>query len=387
MDCVGRSVQSVVRLSRRFLFGLCIIWLAIGTSKAFAERLSFRSYGAADGLTSLGNTCNALAGPGYLLICSEHGVFFYDGRLFHNLGAAQGLVDGGFADDIALTTDGRVAVRFPDKLFVSDRAVSLSHSPSSLTFQAVDVGATRLFSNFTDQMVGAGNGLVLIAGRETMQVVQTPGAAARLKPIDYDPVERTMLANPAAIFEADGHLWETFDDGRICSADPAFVRCYSPPPGPATERWHDIVKGDGDSILARSDGSIATIEPATGSFRIEHLPDQGGPYEGYAHVLGLFHTPSGELITQSAHGLIIRKPSGWVELSRGDGIPAGTITSVVVDRSGQLWLQVFGRGLFRGLNYGHWEAFQQVDGLSVGSAWAAIRAGGSLWVATDNGRR
>jgi diguanylate cyclase (GGDEF)-like protein len=385
MDCAGTSAQSFVQTLRRILPSLLIIWVTLAGGKAGAERLSFRSYGAADGLTSLGNTCNALAGPGYLLICSEHGVFFYDGRLFHNLGASQGLADGGFADDIALTQDGRVAVRFPDKLFVSDGPVSRSRSPSSLTFRPVDLGTTKLFSNFTHQMVPVRNGLALITGRDTVRIDLSPGAAARVAPIDYDPAERAMLAGAAAIFQVDQHLWETFEDGRICSADPGLVRCYAPSQGPARERWHDIVKGAGDSILARSDDSIATIEPRDGSVRIEHLPDQGGPYDGYAHALGLFRTPGGALITQSAHGLLIGKGLGWIALSGKDGIPAGTITSIVVDRSGQLWLQVFGRGLFRGLNYGHWEGFQQEDGLSVGAAWAAVRAGGSLWVATDTG--
>ena len=352
---------------------------------AFAEHLSFQSYGAAEGLTNLGNSCSALAGPGYLLVCSEHGVFFYDGRLFHNLGPAQGLADGGLADDIELTGNGRVAVGFPDKVFVSDGLLSPNRSPSSLTFRPVDLEPAKLLANRNHQMVGIGKDLALITDRGTLRITLDPEAAARAVPIDYDPVEAKMLAGATAIFQVNQHLWETFRDGRICSADPAFVRCYSPPQTSTGERWHDVVEGDGDSILARSDDDIETIEPRTGSVTIEHIPDQGGPYVGYTQTLGLFRTPSGELATQSAHGLVIRKPLGWVELNGANGIPAGTITSMIVDRSGQLWLEVFGRGLFRGLNYGHWENLQESDGLSAGSAWTATRNGGSLWVATDTG--
>ena len=385
MDCAGTPAQSTLRISKRILQALLIIWIVLACTSASAEHLSFRSYGAADGLTSLGNSCSALAGPGYLLVCSEHGVFFYDGRLFHNLGPGQGLADGGLANDVVLTGDGRIAVSFPDKIFVSDGLSSPNRSPSSLTFRPVDLGPARLISNRIHQLVGLRDRLVVITDRGTLRIDPDPGGAPRTAPIDYDPVEAKMLAEPTGIFQIEQHLWETFEDGRVCSADPAFVRCYSPPQTSTGERWHDVVKGDGDSILARSDSEIETIEPRTGSVTIERLPDQGGPYVGYTQALGLFRTPSGELVTQSAHGLVIRKPSGWVELDAADGIPAGTITSVIVDRSGQLWLQVFGRGLFRGLNYGHWENLQESDGLSAGSAWTATRTGDSLWVATDTG--
>ncbi len=355
--------------------------------KAWSERLFFRSYGAAEGLTDLAGVCMAQVGSGYLLVCSEHGVFAYDGRVFRNLGVAQGLRDGGIVDDLALTSDGRLAVRYPDQLYVSEQAATLERPPSSLTFRAVDPHGMLFFNDHVRQLASTSEGLVLIAGRRAVRVEAAIGARPFLAPFAYDARERTELEGPTALFSVRGKLWETFGDGRVCSADPGYVRCFGPRQGLLSGPWNDIVEGAGGTILARSSGFLATVDPMSGSVTEEALPDQGGPYRSWDMMLGLFHTPAGELVTQSADGLIVRKRSGgWVALNAQDGVPAGIVASVVNDSSGQLWVQVYGRGLFRGLGYGHWEGLQENDGLSAGIPWQAVRtAGGSLWVSTDSG--
>ena len=55
---------------------------------------------------------------GFILVCTEHGVFSYDGRRFLNLGVEQGLRQGGVVYAIALTADGRIAVGYADEVLV-----------------------------------------------------------------------------------------------------------------------------------------------------------------------------------------------------------------------------------------------------------------------------
>ena len=352
---------------------------------AQAERLFFRSYGASEGLTSLGGTCLSQVGPGYLLVCSEHGVFSYDGRTFTNLGSAQGLIEGGVVYDLATTTSGRIAVRFPDRLFVSDGPVTSGRPPASMSFSQVDLRGASVFDEYPKQMASFADGLAMIIGRRTMRItLRSSGGVA--EPMSYNATEQAALDSPIAVFSIGGHLWETFKDGRMCSADPGSVRCYGPPKELVGGPWQALIAGPDGSVLARSEGFLATLDTRSGSLRVEALPDQGGEYESYPRSLGLFHSPAGEVVTQSAHGLIIREASGWSRLGADDSVPSGMITSVLADRSGQLWIQVFGRGLFRGLGYGQWEALQQEDGLSEGVAWQTVRtANGSLWVSTDTG--
>ena len=103
-------------------------------------------------------------------------------------------------------------------------------------------------------------------------------------------------------------------------------------------------------------------------------------------MLRVSRMPTGDLVTQTANGLMIRTGAGWRELTAADGVPDDTITAMLVDAEGQLWLKIFGDGLFRGLGIGRWEALQHDAGLSKGSAWQIVGASRrSLWVSTDTG--
>ena len=209
-----------------------------------------------------------------------------------------------------------------------------------------------------------------------------PTGEATLRTLDLSDADEAALAGPSALFAAAGGLWETFDDGRICSARP--VRCFGARQGLSKDLWFDVASGANGTVLARSAGSLATINPQTGSVAEEALPFQGGPYVEFPALLGVFRTPTGLLLTQSAHGLIERDPEGWRELRTSDGVPDGPIAASLVDADGQLWIDVYGGGAFRALDFGLWENFGQEDGLSKGDAWQVVGSErSSLWVSTD----
>ncbi len=383
MDCSVRRRRPAKWLK----FLLAILASTVTQLHAHAERFSFRGYGASEGLTNLAGACLTSDRPGHILVCSEHGVFGYDGRQFVNLGPSQGLRDGGVPYDLTETAGGRIAVRYVDKLFVSDTPASEA-SPASLSFRPVDGGAAGAFYRENRfQVAPWRRGLAIVVGRETMQVViPASGPSPSFQTMGYGAGEQAVLARPSAVFSVHGALWETFEDGRVCSADPGSVRCFGRTQGLTLGPWRQLVAGSGGTVLARSVEAMATIDPKSGRVTEERLPDQGGPYRNYAQNLGLFRTPSGELFTQSVAGVIVRKPAGWTEFTAQDGVPAGIIVDALTGRNGQLWLQLLGHGLYAGLGYGHWEALQKSDGLSGELAWQAVRApGGSLWVSTDTG--
>ena len=68
---IGTTLRVLVGSSSSIVLALFLI---LHPGRSVAERLSFRAYGASEGLESLGGTCLTQAGPGYLLVCSEHGV-------------------------------------------------------------------------------------------------------------------------------------------------------------------------------------------------------------------------------------------------------------------------------------------------------------------------
>ncbi len=385
--------RSIERLSTtRDVLRIASLILALMTmvvaTKADASRLAFRSFGNSEGLTSLSGACLAQDQVGYVLVCSEHGLFVYDGRRFINLGPAQGLREGGIVYDLAVTDTGMVAVRYADQLLVDDRHVSVARSPSAMSFHSVSVSKeTSFYRERGFQLAPWRGGFAVISEHRTMHIVRSPAGSKRvLAPIPFSPAEQAVLDEPYSIFSVRDRLWETFADGRICSAEPGAVRCFGASEGLHGGPWKYVTAGPDGTVIARSVGSFATIDIRRGTVAEEVLPDQGGQYESYTAVLMLFQTPDGKIATQSSDGLIVRDSSHWRRLTIGDGIPSGVITGALPDRGGELWLQVHGNGLARGIGYGHWEAIQKANGLSNPVAWETARSGsGPMWVSTDTG--
>ena len=323
---------------------------------------------------------------GYMLVCTEHGVFAYDGRRFVNLGTTQGLRQGGFVYNIALTSSGRVAVGFADEVLISDTPSDPARPPSSLTFHAAEHPGVTFFDQRVHRLASWHDGLVLLAGASTEKIVVPDNGTPRMEAMGYDLEEEATLKNARSVFSIKDQLWETFDDGRLCLADPGSVRCYGPADGLHGGPWHYMTAGQNGTILARSQAGVASLDAHSGRWTVIALPDQGGRYDDYGPYLGLFTSPDGRLITQAEHGLAVLGENGWHSLTVDDGAPPGIITSAMTDANGQFWFHVFGRGLVQWVGYGHWESVQKAEGLSDGIPWVTARLpGGSLWVTTDTG--
>lgn len=382
-----RIVFSRRRLkTMRRLFSLVLgVWL-LGSEYAYCGRSTFRLYNADQGLVSLGGTCMLQDHAGHILVCTEQGVFTYDGRRFVNLGADQGLRDGGFIYGMALTANGRIAVGYDGEIRISDRPSDPFHPPRSLRFQRLLHPNVPFSSTQPNRFASWQDGLALLAGDETIQVVLPKHGSPYVKKMGYDLAEEKLLQAASSVFAVRGQLWEAFHDGRLCLADPGAVRCYGDADGLRSGPWLDVVAGPGTTVMARSATSVGTFDPRSGRWTTIALPDQGDRYANFANTLGLFKDPAGHLVTQADHGLAILRDGVWKAMSIADGAPTGTIVSAMTDATGQFWLQAVGLGVIRWIGYGQWEAVDQAAGLSDGFAWRTVRlSDGSMWVSTDTG--
>ena len=323
---------------------------------------------------------------GHILVCTEQGVFAYDGRRFVNLGPKQGLRDGEFVEGLALTTNGRIAVEYADEVRISDRPTDAIHPPSSLWFTPVRHPGISFTSDRPHRIAPWQDGLVLLAGGFTLRIVIPAQAPPYVESMGYDPQEAAILSDAAAVFSIQGHIWEAFADGRVCKADPGEVGCYGPDDGLTGGQVFDVIAGTGKSVVARSAASVSTLAPASGRWATVTLPDQGNRYLNFLSWLGLYRDPDGYLVTQSDHGLAVLHDGVWKAVTVADGAPSGTIVSGMTDATGQFWLQAIGVGLIRWVGYGHWQAIDTSDGLPEGLTWqTAGLPGGPIWVATDGG--
>ena len=353
--------------------------------QARADASTFRTYDRSHGLSNLDGACLVQDHAGFMLVCSQHGVFAYDGRTFVNIGDSQGLRDGSEAFDITLTTSGRIAVLFSDEVYVSDQPSDASHPPGMLSFHPVPHPGVTFYSATSRRMVSWGQGLAFVGGGLPLGIAVPESGPPRVETIGYDRAERRLLDGADHLFSVRDGLWATFADGRICQANPNAVRCYGVADGLNGEEWVALVEGPGDRVTARSASSVASFDATARRWSVTALPDQDGRYGNYTGWLGLFTAPDGSLFTQAEHGLAVLRPGGWRVVTADPGAPAGIITSALTDATGQLWFQVFGAGLVRQVGYGRWETVHKAK-LSDAIPWRSIRTqDGSLWVTTDAG--
>jgi len=355
---------------------------------ARAQHLSFRYYSQHDGLTNLGVNCLHQDPAGYIAACTEHGVYVYDGRRFVNLGRSQGLPEGGIVYDIAFGRQGRMFVRYVDRLFVSRQPVSVSHPPQSLAFRmaASDIG--DFYEPTVNGMAAWGQGVALVAnGRLAVLDPGGPGDTPRIRPLAPDAGSPgTGPARMVSVVNAGDLLWTHLSDGRLCSFGDHPGQCYGPADGLPASAWRSVVAGPGGVFYARSPTLFATMDPSARRASTEMLPFQGGRYVDYEPFMQLARSPTGGLVTQSVDGMIVRDGATWKHLPTPSGIPEVPLSGFLFDRQGNLWFASLGRGIFRAVGYGRWENRDKSDGLSDNIVWQITRQpGGPLWVATDSG--
>ena len=360
----------------------------VGTwSPVAAQQLAFRTYNQADGLMNAWASCLHQDISGFILACTEHGLFVYDGRRFFNLGPQQGLPDGGFIHALAFDRKNRIILRYSHSIFIASEAISNLTSLANLRFQraqfasVVDDDERGQIVPWRDGAIFAAQGRLLFA--HTIDVSSRPVIERvdnRFQGLDVPLQDATPLASQGAT------IWVAQSNGEICGLTDLIKSCFGPREGLSKDNWAAFLVTRSGHVLARSANHLAEIDPISGKVAVHSFPNQGGRYANYPHRLFLAETASGQLVTQSSDGLMIREGSDWRMLTTNNGLPTVPILSVLFDHEGNLWLGVLGKGVLRALGYGLWENLDHHDGLSNDVLWQMTRQpNGPLWIATDEG--
>ena len=369
-------------LSARYRLGLAFLLSLSGWSfidkRAQAQQLAFQSYGKAEGLTNAWFSCLRQDRSGYMFACTEHGLYAYDGVRFINLGPKQGLPDGGIASGLTFDAAGRLIVRYPHRIFVSSGPIERHTPPAALIFR----GARSVVGSIPDDSVGEmvpwAGGAVFAGGGHLYRVrTDTRDGQPLVEFADgFLRQPGLPLQDPSPLAAGGSILWAVRSDGSICGLGTASSRCFGPSEGLPSDNWVALILTKDGHVMARSALRLAEIDPRTDHVAVSPLPDQGGRYANYPKTLLLALTPSGQLLTQSATGLMIRGPSGWKILATENGLPPVPILRLMFDREGDLWLGVLGRGVMRALGYGAWENLDHHDGISDDVVWQMAREAG-----------
>ena len=330
--------------------------LAVCTS-GLGQRQLFRRYGANEGLTNLNVTCLLQDHVGFLWVGTDNGLFRYDGVSFRLFGHAEGLPSTEIKS-LAESPGGMVWAA------TSGGAARLSGE----RFERVDVGETEQIDNLLFDSTGQ---LFVKNYSGILRGVPDAANVYHFSRVHTGRVWAMSLVDGRLVFGQDLDLWSIGSDG---SKDPGSSA------GLPADRWDSAVQDSLGNLWVRS--STRLFERVGGQGRFVDRSE------------GVPHTPEGRLLAGRHGRVFVTSIGGVVILDHGrrtiidshHGLPADSVSTMLIDREESLWLGVDGAGLTQRLGHGEWESWTKEDGLLHNSVWA-IRTDrtGQAWVGTTSG--
>jgi signal transduction histidine kinase/ligand-binding sensor domain-containing protein len=332
---------------------------------SLAQRYSFKRYGPDEGLRTAVNRLFQDR-DGFLWVGTSNGLFRYDGDRFQRFGTDEGLPASSIRDmhdsqdgTLWIVTTGGLA-RFRHNRF--ERVITVV---ADQVEALLDVGSDRQGNLY----LGSKNGLV----------IGEPAAAGEFKFHFADGVPRVPAQG--VYVEPDGAVW--FGCGQnLCRLGEGRNEVFGRAQGLPEEHWSVIVRDLQGNLWVR--GLQRLYFRAAGSR--EFMARDAGlpPCSNFA--IDLIVDRSGTIMASTDLGLARWVDGKWEMIGSAQGLESDTVTSLLQDREGSVWIGLWGSGLARWLGYGEWVSWTKADGIGNNIVWAVRRErSGRVLVGTDNG--
>ncbi len=341
------------------LFALLLV-----AANASAERYRFRHFGPDDGLnTSVTRLVQDRAG--FLWVATANGLFRYDGAHFQRFGVEEGLPSASIRG-LEEGPDGTLWV-------VTGRGLARLRKNS---FQTAETGAAAQDLRALD--VGADGRVYLGFDRGLLVGVAPPGGGMPVfAPAPNAPHEQVngILAEP------DGGVW--FSCGsQLCFLDHNRVRVFDQTYGLPPERWGVMLRDRAGNLWVRGPQHLYVLLRGEARFRAR---DRDLPQSSNS-ALSLAEDRQGRMLVATDRGLARLIDERWQLTGIAQGLQSDTVTSILEDREGSIWLGLWGSGVARWPGPGEWTNWTTADGLSNDIVWAVRRdRAGTMWLGTDHG--
>ena len=333
---------------------------------AFAQRYSFKSYGADEGLTTAVNRL-LQDRDGFLWVGTSNGLMRYGGGdHFQRFGKAEGLPSEQVyrvrqsPDGTLWTVTSKGLARLRQDRFehVDTVLAEESEAMSDLDFDT----QRRLY-------LGTVKGLLIGEA--------FAGGAFRFHFADAVP----RVGITGFHFEPAGDVW--FGCGKsLCHLTPAGLETFGSRQGLPEEQWSAILRDRQGTLWIRSLQRLYICPPGSRTF---FARDEGLPQSSNSAV-DLAMDRAGTVLVSTDLGLARWIGGKWNLIGAAQGLASDTVSSVLEDREGSLWIGVWGAGLARWLGYGEWTQWTTNDGLGNNIVWSIRRQhSGAMLVGTDNG--
>ncbi len=108
--------------------------------------------------------------------------------------------------------------------------------------------------------------------------------------------------------------------------------------------------------------------------------DRRGDVEPSADVGNAVYDHEGRMLIPSMRGIAILPAGGltnarigWQQVDESNNLPSSSVTALMQDREGSLWLGFGGIGLGRWLGYGKWESWGRAEGSRAKRSGVGLR--------------
>ncbi|WP_284343703.1 ligand-binding sensor domain-containing diguanylate cyclase [Dyella mobilis] len=349
---------------------VALAWLGLAPP-ARGQAASLASFTQAQGLGSLEDNCLLQDRQGFVYVCTEYGLYRFDGRVFQRIGAANGL-QASFITALHQDGSGRLWVGTSTGLYVGDgeRFAPVAAPAHSLQ---IDAGV----------MLADQDGRLYAVSEHRLWVIEPAGKGwrERLRFDDADVRAMPVLADITSVF-ADGRvLW--FGCGKsLCQLTGDHVQVWGGQQGIPPDTWTSYLRTRDGSLWVRSPFYIRALAPGARVFTNHDLP---GARVATAY-LDMVEDGQGRLLTRSNDGLARWDGRNWSNFNAGNSLPDIGINALLYDRDHVLWIATYGRGVLQWRGYDQIQSWQIAQGLDSSPTWSLARASdGSLWVGDELG--
>lgn len=362
------------RLIATLLAGLALLFLCL---RAQGQRYSFQYYGESYGLTNLDSHCLYQDKQGLLWVCTESGVFRFDGAEFRLIPLPT-IPETPYITGLAQDLAGRMWISTESELFLQDSAGIRKIAAPHEGFQF------NLYSTLIPDPED-GNALYFLTGHQLTVVRRraddTWSAMPVLSPSLLKKAE--ILSQISTVYAAGHHDFWLGCGGEICHLQGGVVRRYGKESGLPAEQWRRIFLDRQNRVWIRSERHIFYLDPVAKKF----IPCSKGLAGSLLEVRDptIIEDPQGRILVNLTQGLARLQDDGWQIFHPRTELPPYSLSDLLVDRQGSLWMGLSGHGLARWLGYDEWEGWNTANGLSSETVWNFLRDRyNTLWVATES---
>ena len=346
--------------------GKVALILVLLLSPAQAQRQSFKYYGQEQGLSNLATECLLQDRAGYLWVGTQNGLFRYDGAAFTAFTQAEGLPSSAI-EALVETPDGVLWVATSRGLSRRRGAV---FEPAPSGAQLASSGRFGLASDRTGRLY-----LSTIGGLVASTAPSGP---------EDRKFEVVRGQPPGPVFgvhaDQDGFVW--FGCGsQVCRLRGGTITVFGPRLGVPADRWDALITDTEGAVWIRS--STRLLRKRAAGDRFERIPE---PIPNRGDFAALSLGRDGSLFVPTDEGVWELSNGHWRGINPAQGLMVGSISAVLQDHEGSIWIGLWGAGLVRWVGRNRWEGWTRADGLSGEHVWKMVRdRQGRLWVATENG--